>query len=136
MRSKKAKKALLLSIEHWIRMRDYPCSVEAWEQCSEVPLADMCELCRVFCHRNNGLCEGCPVMESTGESMCQGTPYHRAFLSFWACRDAAKTSSVKSLRELHRRWQEDASEEIKFLQSLLQPNEKQPAKMKADESKK
>ena len=61
------KKALWLSIEHWLKN---------WEDPMEaICNADACACCRLYLDRN---CMGCPISEKTGSTLCTKTPYREA----------------------------------------------------------
>lgn len=92
-------KALKSSIAHWKRMRRS-------RKCGERPTYIHCALCYRFnacvCETAN---EKCPVYESTRQRGCAGSPFLKAYDIF----DDGSTEA----------WKLAASDEIKFLESLL-----------------
>jgi len=113
--TKRVKKALLKSIEHWHENLDMlilnhlsgePLSREVYTT------ADNCALCAIFNTCN--LCEGCPVYNFSGWSLCEGTPYEDVVK--WICWLMFYPRSVSGA---YKRGYEVISKELEFLYSLL-----------------
>lgn len=104
-----AAKALEESIAHWKRMREDPMLEEGparWERN---------RLCQLFLVRS--YCVGCPVRERTRKSVCIGTPWKKAEDAFASCERYGFKGHAMA------RWQEAATKEIEFLESLRELRE-------------
>ena len=96
--SQRALQALLLSLDHWIRLRD------GKEAKDEDTYGDYCALCKLYHARG---CRGCPVAKKTNLTLCQGSPWLRA-------RDAWNNRDTEPMV-----WRNASDEMVRFLQSLL-----------------
>lgn len=98
--TRKARKALRLSIKHWDRL------TTGTQKRGEGPNGDDCPLCAEYRKSERTLCEGCPVREHTGEEFCEGTPWRNAMHS-WINHGPSP------------QFQAAAKIELEFLRSLL-----------------
>lgn len=102
----KTLKALRESIAHWDRLR------KGKQRSDEDLDSDSCPLCRLFAHDKpkDICCKACPVFARTGRRYCEGTPYWKAAITFSGRSGTA--------------FKRAATQEYKFLISLLPPGEK------------
>jgi hypothetical protein len=126
--TKKARKALIKSIEKWERYLTVAHFVDAsfvWivDACicidNEILIDDpqTCPLCNVFNKSSLGYtssCNRCPIYEKTGKLFCEGTPYFK--ISDWMLDFQNHRVDIKEGIDL-------IAEEVEFLYSLLDEGE-------------
>lgn len=98
--TKRARKALEESVEHWKRMRDD-------KECVEKPSSEYCSCCDLFYCVG---CVGCPIAKKARRDGCNNTPYG----------DAVNAWDERLLSYYGwRNWRRAAKRMISFMQEIL-----------------
>jgi hypothetical protein len=125
--TKKARKALIKSIEKWERYLTVAHFVDAsftWDTAcicieNEILIDDpqTCPLCNVFNKSSFGYtssCDGCPIYDKTRKQFCMGTPFIK--IAGWMYDFYNLRVDIKEGIDL-------IAEEVEFLYSLLDEGE-------------